>query len=240
MHASTRALQAALLARLAPLGLTAGAQAAVERAMRASFTVHDGTHRPGGIPYPDHPLTVALRLLDSGAAQSASHLVAALLHDAVEDAHEALVGCLEGPGAARGATPGDALRAIAEQLDPLAADWVRHLTNPDFDAAVAHLPGPERPAARRALYREHVVGLVDACPDAFLVKFEDFSENALSLHAVDDGPRRQKLKEKYGPVVSALRERLEALADPAHPVTPHRARMLVALERAWVEQYAAP
>jgi len=238
MNASTRELQARLLSRLDQAGLFRDARPTIERAMRASFTVHDGTSRPGGIPYPDHPLSVALRLLDTGAARTSTHLVAALLHDAVEDAHAALVAFLRGDAAGQGASHAEAYRAIAEELDPLAAEWIHHLTNPDFDAAVAHLPEPDRAAARRALYRDHVVGLVDHAPEAFLVKFEDFSENALSLHAVEEGPRRQKLRAKYGPVVQALVARLQALVDPSHPVTPHRARMLAALEQAWATEYA--
>ena len=70
------------------------------------------------------------------------------------------------------------------------------------------------------------------------MKFEDFSENALSLDGLEDGPRRQKLTAKYGPVIRALRARLAALTAADHPVTPHRDRMLAALERAWNGPYA--
>jgi hypothetical protein len=236
MHPSTHALQSTLRHRLESAGLLPRERDVVERAMKASFTVHDGALRPGGVPYPDHPLSVALRLLDAGAARTTSHLVAALLHDAVEDAPERLVDVLQAFPLRAQPTPEDALRAIAEALDPLAAEWVRQLTNPDFDAAVGHLPEARRAEASHALYRDHVVGLVDGCPEAFLIKFEDFSENALSLHLLQEGPRRQKLVAKYGPVVRALRDRLERLDVAGHPVTPHRARMLAALERAWTGQ----
>ncbi|MEN9798358.1 MAG: hypothetical protein RL653_2054 [Pseudomonadota bacterium] len=237
MNASTRALQEDLASRLDGLRLAADDRARVDLAVRASFAVHDGSFRPGGVPYPDHPLSVALRMLASGAARTSSHVVAALLHDAVEDAPGALVSFLRGSPAGD-ATPDAAYRALAEIVDPRAAEWIRHLTNPDFDAAVAHLPGPGRAEAKRALYCEHVVGLVDHAPEAFLVKFEDFSENALSLHAVEDGPLRQKLRAKYGPVVKGLIARLQRLEDPTHPAMPHRARMLEALGRAWEAEYA--
>jgi hypothetical protein len=237
MIPSTRALQSQLVSRVDALGLGANVRARVELAMRASFSVHDGSFRPGGVPYPDHPLSVALRMLASGAARTPSHVIAALLHDAVEDAPGSLVAFLRGTSAET-VTHEEAFRALADCVDPLAAEWIRHLTNPDFDAAVAHLPEPERAGAKRALYCEHVVGLVDASPEAFLVKFEDVSENALSLQAVEEGPRRQKLRTKYGPVVKGLIDRLQRLAEPGHPVTPHRARMLEALGRAWETEYA--
>ena len=224
MQPSTRDLQSQLSSQWDVLAPSPEDRALLERAMAASFAVHDGQLRPNGLPYPDHPLTVALRMLTAGAAPTRSHLVAALLHDAVEDAHEALVTFLGGRGA--GASREEAFQAISDHLDPLAAAWIRAFTNPEFD-----------PARKNELYRAHVVDLVDHAPDAFLVKFEDFSENALSLGGLEEGPRKQKLRAKYGPVVRGLRDRLSTL-DPSHPLAPHRRRMLAALDGALAGEYA--
>lgn len=58
---------------------------AVERAILASYQAHDGQTRKGsgGAPYVTHPFHIALVLARFGA--DATLLVAALLHDAVED-----------------------------------------------------------------------------------------------------------------------------------------------------------
>jgi (p)ppGpp synthase/HD superfamily hydrolase len=61
----------------------------LEQALRLAATVHEGQLH-GDEPYVLHPVRVAMRVLDAGARHEV--VLAALLHDAVEDTHLTLDG----------------------------------------------------------------------------------------------------------------------------------------------------
>jgi guanosine-3',5'-bis(diphosphate) 3'-pyrophosphohydrolase len=73
-----------LLAALAKRGI-AEAGGVVERAFRVAARAHAGQQRSDGAPYLKHPVAVARILLDEWGITGTDELVAALLHDAVED-----------------------------------------------------------------------------------------------------------------------------------------------------------
>lgn len=73
-----------LLAALARKQATQ-ARGAVEAAFRVAARAHAGQQRSDGAPYLSHPVAVARILLDEWGIVDADLLVAALLHDAVED-----------------------------------------------------------------------------------------------------------------------------------------------------------
>lgn len=60
----------------------------IERAYRFSAAAHDGQYRDEGTPFVEHPVRVAVLLWQELGVRDVELLVAALLHDAIEDSHE--------------------------------------------------------------------------------------------------------------------------------------------------------
>src|ERR1700722_19679753 len=57
----------------------------LKRAFHLASRIHSGQFRDDGTPYIDHPIRVALILLDEVHIHDSDVLCAALLHDAMED-----------------------------------------------------------------------------------------------------------------------------------------------------------
>jgi (p)ppGpp synthase/HD superfamily hydrolase len=155
-----------------------------------------------GTPYCVHPLSVATRVAVWWPAAPASVIVAALLHDTLEDQPAALLELAAQRGVG-GASAEDALSAV---YGPAVLQLVQALTNPPWTGA---------PEGKNAAYRDHVVHTVVDDGLAGVVKLADFYDNALALHAVADPVKRAKLGAKYRPVVAALADALGSLG-PAH------------------------
>jgi GTP pyrophosphokinase len=139
------------------------AEAVTELSRAVSFaTAHHGDQRrKTGAPYLEH-LLEALQILVEGAGVTRRDvLVAAVLHDVVED-----TAC----------TPGD-LRAA---FGPRVAELVGWVTIPD--------PGPGEDAA--AVKERSLRRLRDAPPDAVLVKLADRASNVQTLRNLPLGQQR--------------------------------------------------
>ncbi|WP_344133471.1 HD domain-containing protein [Luedemannella flava] len=146
-------------------------------------------------PYLNHLLRTAIRIRRYYAIDDADVLVAALLHDAVED-HPA-----ELAGSTNGDVVSAALTAIAARFNPRVADLVRAVTNPEYD--------PTRDADEQ--YREHVEASLTRTPWARVIKVSDFTDNGVGIvHTT--GPKVTRAATKYAPLVPTLR-RLVALPD---------------------------
>ncbi len=172
-------------------------------------------------PYVNHLLRVAIRIMSHYGVRDPDVVVAALLHDSVED-HAA--------GLARGGRPEAAqselaLAELARRFGPRVAELVGAVTNPEYD------PGRDR----HEQYREHVAASLDASPWARVIKASDFTDNGAGLiHTT--GPRVPQLASKYSPLVPVLRE---LIARPDTPLgEPARQRILDQLDRAQ-ERFAA-
>ncbi|HZM78862.1 MAG TPA: HD domain-containing protein [Candidatus Limnocylindrales bacterium] len=148
-------------------------------------------------PYLNHLLRVTLRILVYYHVNDVEVLVAALLHDAVEDQPWRLVGRPEeGPPPTE-----EALAVIAQRFGPRVARLVECVTNPDWD--------PHRD--RNEQYRAHVEEALRYEPWARVIKISDFTDNGVGvIHTT--GPKLVKAATKYAPLVPALRE-LIARAD---------------------------
>lgn len=170
----------------------------------------DQKSRPDGQPYVNHPLEVAILLIDSFKVRSPSTIVAALLHDSLEDqaAKMALRSTLgeELPVSVR------AREYIRRNFGTSVEELVSEVTNPDFDSivneSIPHSSPQERRAEKNMLYFKHVESIFDSDSDALLIKIGDLSFNALQLNEVSDQKRRSRLFEKYEPVITLLKERL--------------------------------
>jgi (p)ppGpp synthase/HD superfamily hydrolase len=139
-------------------------------------------------PTVNHLLRVTLRMMCHYEVDDVDLLVAALLHDSVED-HPA---DLAGDG---GGDPTEAaLAVLAADFGPRVAGLVRAVTNPPYD----------RTRDVHAQYRAHVADSLDRHPAARVIKVSDFTDNGVGLiHTT--GPKLRKLARKYRPLVPQLK-----------------------------------
>ncbi len=167
-------------------------------------------------PYVNHLLRVAIRIMSHYGVHDANVVIAALLHDAVED-HAAEL--------APGGGPRDALAVLAAEFGPRVAELVAAVTNPQY--------APDRDAHQQ--YREHVADSLRRNPWARVIKASDFTDNGAGLiHTT--GPRVRTLAGKYAPLVPVLQE-LIALPDTPLDAAA-RERILAQLARA-ADRFAA-
>jgi hypothetical protein len=161
----------------------ADAQATLREAMALAARLHENDVRVRE-PYLNHLLRVTIRIICYYRVHDVDVLVAALLHDAVEDHPEDL-----------GGTPEQALATLADRFGPRVADLVGTVTNPEWQ------PGRHR----YDQYRDHVTTSLDGNPWARVIKLSDFTDNGVGvIHTT--GPKLRAAATKYAPLVPVLRE----------------------------------
>lgn len=144
------------------------------------------------VPYIEHPLRVALRLVRWGV-QDPNLVAAALLHDVVEDCSEELLSVFGQPNET-------ALRCLARLYGAELAQHVQQVTNP-ADVVYA------------ASYQLHVAALAWSGTSAVLIKASDLKDNAGSIrHQLGYGQdaRMLRLLRKYLPCVREVSRSLNA------------------------------
>lgn len=196
----------------------------------------DQAPRPDGTLYIEHPLAVASQVLDAMARKDPEVVVAALLHDAVEDQTARLAQKVKDRPTGEGKAAAElALDAIEEQTQSARIrGMISDLTNPDFDTLLEHR-GIQKgtgdaeqavySAARNALYAEHVRDAIRD-PDVAFIKLFDLAANALTLDAVADATIRTRLRNKYTPVLGIMLDRLRETANPLNITLQKREELL--------------
>lgn len=164
-----------------------GGERLYEAAIFAAYYHRNDTRGPrGAFPrdmYINHCYRVALRLVRWGVSD-VDIIVAAVLHDVYED-----------------------------HCDDIAADFgvdaLQHIETVFGERVSMLVLAVSNPPGRLSHdeYREHVFQLM-TLPQAFVIKFSDWNDNALSLHHTP-GPRRGRLARKYLPLAAPFRERLQ-------------------------------
>jgi len=155
-------------------------------------------------PYLNHPLRTAIRIICYYQVRDVDVLVAALLHDAVED-HPDMLAAPDGGDRTEAALTEAALAELGRRYNPRVADLVRAVTNP------AHEPGRDR----FEQYRAHVAESLEANPWARIIKVSDFTDNGVGLIHTDPS-RHVRLATKYAPLVPVFRD---LIARPDTPLT---------------------
>lgn len=196
----------------------------------------DQAPRPDGTPYIEHPLAVASQVLEAMTYKDSDVVVAALLHDAVEDQMAKLVQKVTTRQAREGEAEAQlALDAIEESTQSTRVrSIISGLTNPDFDMLLEQR-GMKKSTdnkgqaayttARNALYAEHVRDAIRD-PDVALIKVFDFAANALNLDTVPDTTTRTRLLNKYIPVIGIMLDRLRETANPLNMTQQKREELL--------------
>lgn len=150
-------------------------------------------------PYLNHVLRTAIRIITYYKVTDIDVIVAALLHDAVEDHAADLAGDTDGDPIEA------ALTELARRFNPRVAELVRAVTNPPRE------PGRDR----HQQYREHVAQSLSAHPWARVIKASDFTDNGVGLmHSLP--AKYRPLATKYRPLVPILRE---LIARPDTPLS---------------------
>ncbi|MCA9977773.1 MAG: bifunctional (p)ppGpp synthetase/guanosine-3',5'-bis(diphosphate) 3'-pyrophosphohydrolase [Anaerolineales bacterium] len=205
---------------------------ALDWMLRAHYAQRD---REDG-PYPNHPLRVALHVLQQFGEQNPDVIMAALLHDTVEDQAEAIVALAAVSNPAT--TPQQqALSVLATQFGTRVAQLVGYLTNPDFSVLVKEAAANGRFVTRNTLYLDHIIHLYEQDSEAFLIKLADFWQNAGHLYRVTDGQRQENLRRKYGPVMTWIIDTLSQLDDPAHRLFAHKEDVVQAFTAVYQRDY---
>lgn len=181
------------LPRLPPQDATLVREAAVW-----ARRLHGGQRRTRE-PYVNHVLRVTLRVLCHYRVTDPQVLIAALLHDTVEDQPWAVTGAPpDGPPPRRAA-----LQVIDDRYGVRVARLVAALTNPE----------PVAGDDRITRYRHHLSGTVAAEPWARVIKLSDFTDNGVGIiHTV--GAKTERVARKYAPAVAVLRELLHRADTP--------------------------
>jgi len=191
-------------------------QRRLNRALELAARLHAADRRERE-PYLNHLLRVAIRIMSNYGVHDPDVVIAALLHDAVEDHAAELTGGADDQAAA--------LAVLAAEFGPRVAELVAAVTNPEY--------APDRDTHEQ--YREHVAGSLRRNPWARIIKASDFTDNGVGLiHTT--GPRLHKLAAKYAPLVPVLQE---LIALPDTPLAaPARQHILAQLDRA-ADRFAA-
>ncbi|WP_181273575.1 HD domain-containing protein [Brevibacterium oceani] len=149
------------------------------------------------VPYIEHPLRVALRMIRWGS-RDGELIAAALLHDILEDCGAELVEVFGDP----------------ERDDEAPAMLLKRL----YGHRVAHLVTTvTNPKARmsHAEYREHIAALASSGSEALLIKASDLKDNAGSIrHQLGHGMDEKLLRmlKKYLPAVSVVADEIDRSA----------------------------
>ncbi|NUS43024.1 MAG: HD domain-containing protein [Mycobacteriaceae bacterium] len=140
-------------------------------------------------PYLNHLLRVATRIISHYGIDDPDVVIAALLHDAVEDHPAELAG--ERPGPRTEA----ALAELAARFGNRVADLVAAVTNPP----------PAESVDRHEQYRDFVAASLDRNPWARIIKLSDFTDNGVGI-LYTTGPKLRTLAVKYRPLTDVYRD----------------------------------
>ncbi len=155
-------------------------------------------------PYIEHPLRVAIRLYKYFGSANPVLIIAAILHDTVEDhAHDfdAFEGVSIKKSDSEAVARMKALEFISRNFGYQVAQLVEYVSNP---------PAPEgqTKAEKLAAYHEHIVKIAQISVEAILLKFSDFVDNAGSLHHhYEYGDKKvMYFVERYSPLIAIYEE----------------------------------
>lgn len=214
-------------------------QTRIQDALRLMLLVHDG--QDGRFPeeeFAQHPLKVALHLIEVFGVTKPDLIIAALLHDSVEDQPTRLLSLSPYSVPAHLPLREQALQALTLRFGDHVAQLVNWLTNPDFASLLLRHQAGGCVPDKNSLYQQHVMRMFAANPEAFTVKMADFAQNALQLGAYPQNPRRTHFQQKYGPVMLQLIEKLPLLDDPDHPLFAQRSSLVAELTAVYQRDYA--
>lgn len=185
-----------------------------------------------GRPYINHPLQVALYLLRELKIKDRDILIAALLHDSIEDQskkiselHPRYQSDLVDPEQTRFL----ASQVLEDKFGMRVTKIIEKLTNPLTEEGISKKEKAER-------YKQHIKTIIED-PEIFLIKYADFAQNALKTDQIRDPEKKQKLIRKYGPIITDVFLPALQKIDESHPLWQKRDEILAKLQKVYDEQY---
>lgn len=196
-------------------------KARIYSALELSEMAHNGQQR-GEHPYITHVLRVSTRTMKHFQVTDPNIVIAALLHDSVEDRPGRLV-----IGA----------HATEDQIEDISLkSWALGLIRGEFGGEVATLvaavTNPEFDNSQdvHSQYRTHVMEATRANPKARIIKLSDFLDNCSGLIYNESPSRAARLARKYQPLIPFM---IAMALDTATPLTAiSRGYIVERLERA--------
>lgn len=166
----------------------------LRRAEEIAIEAHKDDDR-GIHPYSTHFLRVTIRIIsiDHLSIKDSDLLIAALLHDTVEDHTKFYAGIIDKPEGI--SDKNHAVQVITELFGERVARLVYAVTNPDMPEHIT-----ER-ADRYEFYREHVREVLTTNEEAGIIKLSDFIDNCGGLAHNESPELALRLAEKYLPLI---------------------------------------
>ncbi len=225
----------------------------IESALNLMIKLHiNQKSRPDGKPYISHPLEVADDILVKYGVKDKDIIIAALLHDSVEDQSLALARKYIKSKALHSEPDlldkediekildmkleEIALTELKEMFGERVGNIIKNLSNPDFNKIIAELEKQGIKKTKFDLYKEHVAEAVKD-PDTCVVKYADFARNALAIDNIDDEAKKEKLKKKYGPVIKEVFLKLFKNIGKGHPLYSKKDEIIHSLEDYYRKYY---
>jgi (p)ppGpp synthase/HD superfamily hydrolase len=205
-------------------------QIRIESALNLMLEIHaDQDNRPDGSPYVEHLLDVATSVINIMDQKDPDQVIGALLHDSVEDQAEKLA--QKNQNVSLNSITENALDFIGIKFGERVQKIVRELTNPDFEKLLKERGLEASVDNRNKLYVEHVTQAISD-PDIILIKYSDFSGNAMHLDQITDPERKLKLARKYHPVFQSFIDRFSDLNFPVNITNEKRNEIIFQLRQA--------
>lgn len=188
-------------------------------------------------PYIEHPLRNAVRLLRWGCHDQ-DVVVAAVLHDTIEDGAQQFVSAVARVGREVPELEARAMLSdhIKNAYGPRVLTLVEAVTN---DYTTDTQKSQATVEERNQSYCEHVRKTIAGHPGAFLVKLSDFVDNAGGLYHADIPGREDfvvRLARKYLPVVKVFEDEMEQMDLPVAPESLGAIRAQLATTRERLER----
>lgn len=176
------------------------------KALDLAINIHsDQKPRPDG-PYINHVLRVSEKIIGEYGVKDIDLIIAALLHDSVEDQSEKLADLISSDDKYI-SKKDKALLFINNNFGPRVEGVVSKLTNPEYKNE-----GSSSYYEKNKAYIEHIDEAIEDF-DVFIIKLADFTDNVLNLESIEDVKKRLKLSHKYLPVIDLFIKRLDNFPD---------------------------
>jgi (p)ppGpp synthase/HD superfamily hydrolase len=147
------------------------------------------------MPYTTHLLRVAIRLIRDYDVRDPDTVVAALLHDSIEDVSERIVEIY--------GNESDTAETVLERMfGAEVSSTVRGLSNTVKPKGLSQLE-------KNKFYQNDVRDKLHKSYRIFLIKLSDFTDNGLGLHWGEDPVKTSKVAVKYLPVVQVFLDAID-------------------------------
>jgi (p)ppGpp synthase/HD superfamily hydrolase len=164
-------------------------QEQLNKALALALVLHaEDTYK--GFPYATHLVRVMLRLMRDYNTTDPDLLVAALLHDSVEDHPTELIHMIS-----RGEYSDnlDAKTALGLEFGNRAANLVDSVTNKE-------LPPDTDKKDKNFIYAKNLETKIASSFEVFILKLSDFTDNGVGLHWGEDAEKTTAVAIKYMPI----------------------------------------